>query len=200
MHAAKSTGKEGGAPQPAEERWAEDGKKYTFEQFMEFYRADGYQYWKAARKVSGSASSHVGDVAHLAVASCAEQRIADDGNTYTKQEIKDYYGSHADGYWRKAQPIGDGAAQRVVLTRNAGAEHMKPTRDDALQLVAAITEAAATWHKEQTAANTKTTKPRPSSPLLRIDPAAEATAAKARSAARRSFQSFKPPSDIVPDI
>ena len=66
MQAAKSTGKAGGAPQPVEERWAEDGNKYTLQQFLEFYKEDVYKYWKAAPKVSGSAASHGGDVAHLA--------------------------------------------------------------------------------------------------------------------------------------
>ena len=65
MQAAKSTGKAGGAPQPVEERWAEDGNKYTLQQFLEFYKEDVYKYWKAAPKVSGSAASHGGDAPQL---------------------------------------------------------------------------------------------------------------------------------------
>ena len=57
----------------------------------------------------------------------------------------------------------------------------------------------AKWRKEQTAGNTEKAKPRPASPLPRIDPALEATAAKARSAARRSVQSFVPPPDVWAD-
>ena len=135
MQAAKSTGKGGGAPQPAEERWAEDGNKYTLEQFLEFYKEDVYKYWKAAPKVSGSAASHGGDVAHLAAPSAVEQRIAEDGYTYTKQQFKDHYGDHADRYWREAQPIGDDAAQPLVQTPHAGAEQMTTAGDDAPQLV-----------------------------------------------------------------
>ena len=45
----------------------------------------------------------------------------------------------------------------------------------------------AQWYKDQTACNTEKPKPRPSSPLPRIDPAADATAAKARSQAKRFF-------------
>ena len=147
MKAAGSTSKAGGATQPAEKRPAEDGHFYTAAEFMKFYREKASQkweqaaerethpYWKSAQKVSGSASSHGGDAAHLAAPSAVEQRIAEDGNTYTRQQFQDHYGDHADRYWREAQPIGYDAAQPVVLTPPAGAEQMTTAGDDAPQLV-----------------------------------------------------------------
>ena len=58
----------------------------------------------------------------------------------------------------------------------------------------------AQWYKGQTAGNTEKPKPRPNSPLPRIDPADDAAEAKARSQAKRILKNFVPPPDILAEI
>ena len=81
--AAWATCKPGGAPQPAEERWAEDDKKYTWQEFKKCYGNEASKYWNAAQKVTPSASSHADDAAQLAVnlpmAAAQQMTTAGDG-------------------------------------------------------------------------------------------------------------------------
>ena len=75
MKGASSTGKAGGAPQPAEVRQAEDGQYYTAAQFMEFYDDEAAQKWKdAAARTTASASGDEGDTPQLAADSHALAR------------------------------------------------------------------------------------------------------------------------------
>ena len=75
MKGASSTGKAGGAPQPAEVRQAENGQYYTAAQFMDFYDDEAAQKWKeAAARATASASGDEGDTPQLAVDSHALAR------------------------------------------------------------------------------------------------------------------------------
>ena len=58
----------------------------------------------------------------------------------------------------------------------------------------------AKWNKDQTAGNTGKTKPCPSSPLVRIPPAAEALAAQSAKARRQCLKEFAIPADMAADI
>ena len=75
MKGAYSTGKAGGAPQPAEIRQAEDGQYYTAAQFMEMCADEAAQKWKeAAARATASASGDEGDAPQLAADSHAVAR------------------------------------------------------------------------------------------------------------------------------
>ena len=75
MKGAYSTGKAGGAPQPAEIRQAEDSQYYTAAQFMEIYTDEAAQKWKeAAARATASPIGDEGDAPQLAADSHAVAR------------------------------------------------------------------------------------------------------------------------------
>ena len=76
MKASGSTGKAGGAPQPTEQRIAEDGHPYTLQQFFEFYQKDVYEKWKAAARVPASESVDNSDAPQLAAEPAVAQVLA----------------------------------------------------------------------------------------------------------------------------
>ena len=76
MEASGSTGQAGGAPQPTEQRIAENGHAYTLQQFFAFYQEDVSEKWKNAARVQASECVDNGDATQLAAEPAVAQVLA----------------------------------------------------------------------------------------------------------------------------